>query len=57
MAIKGTIFDADGTLLDSMGVWSRLGEIYLDSLKIKSEPELSAILFPMSLEEGSLYLK
>ena len=27
--IKGAVFDADGTLFDSMGRWDRAGEIYL----------------------------
>ena len=27
--IKGAVFDADGTLFDSMGLWDRAGEIYL----------------------------
>lgn len=27
--IRGAIFDADGTLLDSMGIWDTLGEDYL----------------------------
>ena len=27
--IQGAIFDADGTLLDSMGMWDTVGERYL----------------------------
>ena len=29
MNIEGAIFDLDGTLLDSMGIWDSLGETYL----------------------------
>lgn len=27
--IKGTIFDLDGTLLDSMSIWDKVGEMFL----------------------------
>ena len=30
--IKAAIFDADGTLLDSMPVWNDIGELYLKSI-------------------------
>ena len=35
--IKGAIFDIDGVLLDSMIIWTDLGERYLRS--IGKEPE------------------
>ena len=57
MKIKGAIFDADGTLLDSMKIWEDVGIRYLAGLGIKAPPELSNILYPMSLEESSKYLK
>ena len=55
--IKGIIFDADGTLLDSMRIWAELGERYLTGLGIKAEEGLSDILYPMTLEESSNYIK
>ena len=55
--IKGMIFDADGTLLDSMPIWDDLGARYLKELHIEAEPGLSEILFCMSLEESAAYMK
>ncbi|HIR26274.1 MAG TPA: HAD family phosphatase [Candidatus Egerieimonas faecigallinarum] len=55
--IRGAIFDMDGTLLDSMGIWEDVGVRYLASRHIQAEENLSEILFPMSLEEGASYLK
>lgn len=55
--IRGTIFDVDGTLLDSMKIWDNAGERYLQSRGRKAEPGLSRILFSMSLADGATYLK
>lgn len=55
--IKGIIFDVDGTLLDSMHIWGELGRRYLSSVGIVAKPGLERILFPMSLDESSEYLK
>lgn len=55
--IKGIIFDADGTLLDSMHIWQDLGTRYLKSLGLIPEDNLNEVLFPMTLEESSKYLK
>lgn len=55
--IKGAIFDADGTLLDSMGMWDTVGERYLASLGIAARPGLRQILFPLSLSQCAVYLK
>lgn len=55
--IKGIVFDADGTLLDSMFIWDELGERYLSSLGIKAKNGLGETLFPMTLKESSVYLK
>lgn len=55
--IRGAIFDADGTLLDSMGMWDTVGVRYLASLGVPARPGLRAILFPMTLAESSVYLK
>ena len=55
--IRGAIFDLDGVLLDSMGIWNDLGARYLRSLLVEPEPELNQILFSMSMEQGAAYLK
>ena len=55
--IKGAIFDVDGTLLDSMGIWEDVGVRYLKSIGREPEANLSQILFPMSIEEGAKYVK
>lgn len=54
--IKGAIFDVDGTLLESMGIWNDVGERYLRARGLTPEPGLGKILFPMSLEEGADYI-
>lgn len=51
------IFDADGTLLDSMFIWHELGGRYLRSLDIIPERNLAEILYPLSLEQGCEYLR
>lgn len=53
--IKAVIFDMDGTLLDSMGMWENIGCIFLKSLGIKPEEGLNEILRPMSFEEALVY--
>ena len=55
--LKGAIFDADGTLIDSMHVWHELGARYLESVNVTPEENLSAKLYPMSLEMSCRYLK
>ena len=55
--IRGAIFDLDGVLLDSMGIWEDLGARYLRRLHITPEPGLNEDLFPMSMEQGAAYLK
>lgn len=55
--ITGAIFDADGTLLDSMQVWNEAGERYLRRFGMEAEPNLGGILSPMSMAQGAEYLK
>lgn len=55
--IKGAIFDVDGTLLDSMEIWENVGARYLRRLQKEPEENLSEILFPMTVEEGAIYVK
>jgi HAD superfamily hydrolase (TIGR01509 family) len=53
----GFIFDMDGVLLDSMAVWDKTGEWYLEDKGLTPEPNLSQTLFSMSMKEGAVYLK
>ncbi len=55
--IKGVIFDIDGVLLDSMIIWTDLGERYLKSIGKEPEEGLTEKLFSMSMEQGAEYLK
>lgn len=55
--IKGTIFDVDGTLLDTMPVWTNAGVRYLESLGIDAEPRLSEKLFKMTADMAAAYMK
>lgn len=57
MNLRGAIFDADGTLLDSMHIWHELGARYLESMNITPEEGLSRKLYPMTLEQSCKYLK
>ena len=54
---KAAIFDLDGVLLDSMGIWNDLGARYLRSLGVTPEAGLNEILFSMSMEQGAEYLR
>ena len=54
--INGVIFDIDGVLLDSLGIWDDLGARYLKSIGVQPEEGLNEILFSMSMEQGSTYL-
>ncbi|MBQ9390100.1 MAG: hypothetical protein IJU07_08010 [Synergistaceae bacterium] len=57
MNLKGAIFDADGTLIDSMHIWDELGQRYLESLGIEAEENLSSVIYPKSLEQSCYYLR
>lgn len=54
--VKGIIFDADGTLLNSMPIWENLGELYLKSMGIEANQGLGEVLFTMSLPQAARYL-
>lgn len=55
--IKGAIFDVDGTILDSMGIWDEAGIRYLKSKGIESPSDLGDTLFAMTITEAADYLK
>ena len=55
--IKGAIFDADGTLLDSMPMWSGVGSGYLRTLGLEAEEDLDERFRDMSLYQSAVCLK
>lgn len=55
--IRGAIFDADGTLLDSMGMWETAEVRYLASMGLEARPGLSEALFALTLAEGAAFLQ
>ena len=55
--IKGFIFDIDGTLLDSMGIWKTVCSDYLRSIGVEPEDGLDGVVSVMSLHEGCVYSK
>lgn len=55
--IRAVIFDADGVLLDSLGMWKHLGSRFLRRRGIGAASDLDARLFSMSLEQGSACLQ
>ena len=52
-----SIFDVDGTILDSMEVWNTLASQYVHSLGMVPEKNLDEIVSDMSLEQSATYLK
>lgn len=55
--IKGAIFDADGTLLDSMSVWDTIGEKYLRSIGYEPHENLAKIFKKMDLNQAACYYR
>lgn len=55
--IKGVIFDADGTLFDSMGLWDQAGEIYLRRKGIRPGKDIRERLETMTMEESAAYFR
>ena len=54
--IKGVIFDLDGTLIDSMSVWSRIDKEFLLENGVSDPPgDISEIMRKMTVEESSQY--
>ena len=55
MRLRGAIFDADGTLLDSLSVWDTLGGDYLRSIGYAPREGLDEALRDLSLSQGASF--
>jgi HAD superfamily hydrolase (TIGR01509 family) len=55
MSIKGCIFDFDGTLADSMWVWTAIGYEFLESFNVEPFEGFSERLAQLGLEAGAVY--
>ena len=53
MKIKAAIFDADGTLLDSMGQWNLVPYKYVKSLGVAADENIAEKLFTMTISEAA----
>ncbi len=53
MAIKGVIFDVDGTLIDSMKAWNRSAFVYLQSRGIQADAKIGDRLFHMTISQAA----
>ncbi len=55
--IKGAIFDMDGTLIDSMWVWSKIDEEYLSKRNLTLPENLKEDIEHMNFSEVAYYFK
>lgn len=55
--IRGAIFDADGTLLDSMTIWDTIGEDYLRSLGYEPKEDLKETFKTFTLQQAACYYR
>jgi HAD superfamily hydrolase (TIGR01509 family) len=53
--MKAAIFDLDGTLIDSMGIWDKIGRNFLAARGIKAPDDLSRIVKNLSFSETAGY--
>ncbi len=55
--IEGAIFDVDGTLLDSMYIWTNTADMFLKRRGITTKENLTESFITMSLLEGATFFK
>jgi thiamine-phosphate diphosphorylase len=55
--VSHMIFDLDGTLLDSMGIWDDLSSKYLKSLGINDTSNIDNIVKSLSITNAASYMK
>ena len=53
--LRGIIFDVDGTLLDSMGMWQQLDRVFLRENGIEPPADISDIVKKMTVDASSAY--
>jgi len=53
--IKGAIFDLDGTILDSMHIWSEIGLLFLKNKGIEPPPGVEDEFVKMSMVQAAEY--
>lgn len=56
-SIQGVIFDLDGTLLDSMGVWHMVDHMFLARRGIPYPPDYDKELQPLNYKQAAAYTK
>lgn len=55
--IKAVIFDLDGTLIDSMGIWAQIDKEYLGSFGYSVPENLQEEITHLTLTETAIYFK
>ena len=55
---KGAIFDLDGTIIDSMGIWEKIDIKFFEEINIPMPSDYIKIINNMSFEEsGNIHYK
>ena len=54
---RGLIFDMDGTMLDSMGMWHEIDVEYLSRFGLETPPDLQRSIEGLSFSEVAVYFK
>lgn len=52
---KGAVFDLDGTVLDSMGVWEKVDVLFLENRGMMLEQDYLDAITPMGFKEAAEY--
>jgi HAD superfamily hydrolase (TIGR01509 family) len=55
--IKGAIFDLDGTLIDSMGVWKNLDKDFLQKSGVTVPQDIDKVIKNLSFQDAAVYFK